>query len=378
MNKEFVKYLPIGDIHLGHKNNPTHKKIASLDTFFFQDYVEEVKDIDVLILMGDEFDRLISNGTEEFIMIMKWFAKLFLFCSRNDIMVRIIEGTESHSYKQMKVIKELVNEYRIDLDIRYFETIYIEYIEKLDITFLYVPDEINDDAEITYNEIKKIMKDKNISQVDCAFFHGQFHFQLPMTHSIHSHTESNYLPLVKYFISTGHIHTPMIFDRIVGEGSFERDTHGQEEPKGAFIFTIAKIGIAKSSYRFIENRHAMTFVTFEIETEDITELYSIIEVKSKKLRQGSFIRLHMSENNPLFRLKRNIYKDFPRFNIKIEDNSKDKKKKNRSENLITNGVTELLHITPLNIKTLIDENLVIYNLNEEESKIKDIMLSKIL
>ena len=76
-------------------------------------------------------------------------------------------------------------------------------MEDLDIHILYVPDEWRHKASDTLTCVRDLLKEKSISQVDIAVMHGCFRFQMPMLEGMKFvHKESDYLDIVKYYITT--------------------------------------------------------------------------------------------------------------------------------------------------------------------------------
>ena len=127
---------------------------------------------------------------------------------------------------------------------------------------LYVPDKCRPTAEAVARDVQALFDEQGVEQVDIGMMHGMFKYQLgtiPMNNQVHE--ERFYLDKVKNFISIGHVHTYSTYERIVAQGSFDRLTHGQEEPKGAVLFTRVD---GEWSYRFVENTKAKKYVDLEV------------------------------------------------------------------------------------------------------------------
>ena len=133
-----MKYLVTSDVHLGHKKTPTRHIIASFsDTIL----TEANKDIDVLFINGDLFDRLLYLNTPEAQMVIHFFHHLLDYCYVNDILLRVLEGTPSHDYFQSSILFKM-NEIRTHkVKMKYFRTLDIEYMEEFNKHILYIPDE---------------------------------------------------------------------------------------------------------------------------------------------------------------------------------------------------------------------------------------------
>ena len=91
-----------------------------------------------------------------------------------------------------------------------------------------------------------------LTKVDYAVMHGQFDYQLPKhITGMPRHDSQKYLDIVKHYIFIGHIHTHSVYDRIIAQGSFDRLTHGQEEPKGYVVSIVddeEKISSLRNTY----------------------------------------------------------------------------------------------------------------------------------
>ena len=320
MNKDSINYLVLSDIHLGHRTNKTKDIINHLINYFNVNN-KIFKKLDIIFIAGDMFDRLLSNNSEEFIMSMDYLTLLAMYCKQHNIKLRILEGTPSHDWKQVNVFNSILKNLDIDIDFKYIETLHIEKMNDLGISILYVPDEYRETSIETLNEVKQLLIDNNLSKVDIAIMHGQFRYQLPILLES-SHNEDEYLNIVKYFISIGHIHSSSVYDRILAQGSFDRLAHNEEEDKGAMYITIYNSG--HKEYRFIPNKLATLFKTFnyneDISIEEIKkDLDTIKGVGNVRLRINIDDNKHSNIKDALLSL-RDKYKNL---NIKIEYGKKE-------------------------------------------------------
>lgn len=354
-----IKYLTISDIHLGHNINKTPYILDNLRSFFIE-YIKELRDLDILFISGDIFDKLLINGSDEMVSIVDWFTELAIFCKRYSVKLRVLEGTPSHDWKQFKTINKSIEKLAPDVDLKYIETLYIEKMSDLNLSILYVPDEYKHKAKDTYEDIKKLLKENNLEKVDICQIHGQFHFQLPMITLESSHTEKDFLDIVKYFISVAHIHTARIYDRIIGQGSFDRLAHGEEEDKGAMLFTIEK---DKATFKFLKNKKAMVFNTYLFKEEDLEDIVRELRVKLKKIPPFSNIRIISEREDFITKSDKELKKLFPQYTIKVE---KPKVKKVSNKILDERIVSISIQITPDNIEELLLTELDKYNLNKKQ------------
>ncbi|MNK63708.1 hypothetical protein D3C87_829320 [compost metagenome] len=286
------RYLSLGDVHLGHRATPTNLIIRNLDLTITDALLKEV---DMLIITGDLFDRQLNNGDEVVHQINRWITLLMLRCAAYKVMIRIVEGTPSHDREQSRFFTEQRINANIDVDLHYTKNLSIEYIERLDSYFLYVPDKHNPSTDVTLKEVKQQMSDLGIEQVDFAIMHGAFSYQLPAIVPEPTHNEAEYLKLVKHQILIGHVHLMTINERILAAGSFDRICHNDEGTKGMFKVSVKEDGTWERV--FIENRGAKKYVTLECHGMDTKQLNYAIKEFIKDLVKGSSVRLRCNPND---------------------------------------------------------------------------------
>ena len=363
MNK-LIKYLQLSDIHLGNKLNTTEKIVNALK-HYFRTNQKEFSKLDMIVLVGDVYDRLLNNSSSDYILSIEWLTELVIFCKNNNIKLRILEGTPSHDWKQCKVLYTIIDRLNLDVDFKYIETLHIEIMTDLNLSVLYVPDEWKHKASETYNEILELMVVNNLSKVDIAFMHGQFHYQLPMIRLESSFSEEDMLNIVNYYISIGHIHTPSVFERILAQGSFDRLAHNEEEDKGGIVVTIDKTK-GDYSYRFVKNEKAMLFKTYRYEEEELDFIIRDLEDKISKLPIGSSIRIMSNNEDYLTKSVKVLKEKFINMVIKPE---KPKVKDNKYKILEDKLMIESFSISKDNLKTLLSECMEKHNLNDESLNI---------
>ena len=373
MKKNKIKYLVLSDIHLGHNINKTEYIVNNLQIFFKDNYKEFSK-LDMICIAGDIFDKLLVSSGVDFLLATEWLTELIIFCKNNNIILRILEGTPSHDRGQSKVITSIINKLGIELDYKYIDTLYIEHHDILGIDILYIPDEYKHKAEDTYKDVLEMLTERKLKQVDIAFIHGQFHYQLPMVKLDSSHNMEDYLNIVKHYISVGHIHTPSVYERIIAQGSFDRLAHNEEEEKGGVIITIQDKG--ESSFKFVYNKNAMVFKTYRFENESLEEITAILDKDVKKIKDKSNIRIISNSEEFISKNVQELRTRYPTINIKIE---KPKSKEENSFNIIEEEVKiETFHITRDNILELIHNELPKYNLSQEEIKELNVEMKEII
>ena len=305
---ERIKYLTISDIHLGHNRNKTQSIVDNLDKFLYVN--NDFKDLDIIFIAGDLFDTLLDLSNDEISMIMGCLSKLMWFCGINKIKLRILKGTPSHDWNQSKVAESVYKLSRVEIDFKYIDTLFIECIKDLQLHILYVPDEWTSSTELTFNQVQQLLKDNNIEQVDIAIMHGMFNYQLRnIPGNMQKHNEADYLNIVKHYINIGHIHTYSHYERIIAQGSFDRLSHGEEEPKGGVVCEITKD--RQDMFYFIENKTAKIYKTIELKSKDLESSIKKIDKIVTKLPIDSYVRIKANKDHPLYSAFDNLKLRYP-------------------------------------------------------------------
>lgn len=377
MNNKKFKYLVLSDIHFGSGKNKTQDIVDHLHKYF-KEYNDILSKVDMIFLAGDVYEKLLSNSSLDSILSLEWLTLLANYCKRYKIKLRILEGTPSHDNKQIKVLNTVLNKLKIDIDFKYVEDIHIEYIKEYDINILYVPDEMNHDANDTLKQIKDLLEDKSLVQVDIAIMHGAFKYQIPVIELPGMHDEQEYMNLVKHYISIGHIHSSSIYRKILAQGSFDRLAHNEEEDKGGMVITIEN---NEASFIFLKNKYATIFKTIDILSEDVTEVIEYLEIKLKDIVEDSHIRLKVLKDNPVSKSLLEIYKKFNKYNFisKMIDNIDDNLESKVSlKSVVANGEFDNLQINKDNITKLLLKEIDIESIDINKQNIIKEELSNLL
>lgn len=293
-----LRILSISDVHLNHGRNPTEKIIANLDKYVLDR--PDFHDLDIMFIAGDLFDQLMEHDSVNRAPIYLWFARLIAKCIENDVILRCLEGTPDHDWKQYEIFDTLKAMLQPNLDYKFIKTVTIEYIEKLGINVLYVPDEFRPKAESTLEVVKEVMASKGLEQVDYAVMHGFFPHQIPeIADSPACHNSDAYIELVKHLVFIGHVHSHSIFSKIVSQGSFDRLAHGEEDDKG---FVIAQVNhkTGEKVVSFIKNHDAMIFKTIDVTGYSMEQALENIDKVCNEIPDGSNVRIKANKDHPIF------------------------------------------------------------------------------
>lgn len=305
-----IKIACVSDIHLSNRSNSTKDIIANLVKAFPDN--EETSELDILFLAGDVFDGLVNLPDQNVIEIDLWFCSVLRTCKKYNILLRILDGTKSHDWYQSARFVELNTITKINADVKYIKDLSIEHIDKFDLDVLYVPDEWSPNTEDTKEQVKALLNVKGLTQVDLSIMHGQFPHQLPVhVKKVPIHDPGFYLDITRYYVFIGHVHTHSCFDRIIAQGSFDRLTHGQEEPKGHVRAEI-ELDTEEKQWFFVENVGAKIYKTIKI-SDKLTLEESLDKIRKdlKKVPDFSAVRIHANKGHPILDNKNELNKLAP-------------------------------------------------------------------
>jgi hypothetical protein len=260
------------DIHLGHHRTKTDFIVNNMSKAFFDTGI--LTTIKLFVIAGDFFDRLLMLPVEDVRTIEDWIVKFLCICERHGVIVRILEGTPSHDWKQSRIFDDKNRHLGNKVNLKYVETLSVEYIPELEASVLYVPDEWAEEADDTWRQVTTLLRGMGMDKVDFAFMHGCFKYQLPIQ-SVASHDEERYLSIVREGIWIGHHHLHTRHDRIFAQGSFDRLSHGEEKPKG---FAIYRVEGDKRTFEFVENPGAKIYKTINLLGMPIEEAIKALAV----------------------------------------------------------------------------------------------------
>jgi len=336
MDKEMkdIKGVVLSDIHLGNSRNKTRDIVNNMIA-----EISRHTDVDMIILAGDLYDRILSFGSDEAITSIAFMTWLVDFSKKNDIILRLLEGTPSHDFGQCAVFEEMFGNDK-DIDFRYVSDIEVETISKFNINILYVPDEARKTVEETMHVIDTLREGKDIH---IAVMHGQFHYQLPF--KLESSFEEDRFKFVEYFIFIGHVHEFNPKGKIIPQGSFDRLAHGNDGPKGYIRFRINPN--TGGSYKFIENKNAKLFDTIIIKTSDMTKASA--QLQKKLLGYPSdYLRIEVRDES----IDTTVLVDLARkHNVTLTVKDKTKTKEIDEETTLLESTQ--FSITPDNVSTLL-------------------------
>lgn len=264
-----LKIISFSDVHLLHRLVPTAHIVQNLRMITPDD--ESMRDVDIIFIPGDVFDRSVPLHNPEIPLVIEWITYLFYICDKYDIVLRVLEGTPGHDWKQSQLFVDIHASLESKVDFRYVQVLEIENIQRFDINVLYIPDEWRTRCCDTWNDVLVCLQRHNLTQVDIVAMHGAFPHQLPQLWdgAIEMHNPDNFLNITKYIILIGHIHKYSCYKKIISHGSVDRLAQGEEGPKGWIVVTIYTDDTW--DHKFVENKNAYFFRTLDLSGKDMDE-----------------------------------------------------------------------------------------------------------
>lgn len=341
----------ISDIHLAHPRTDTYHIIENLRKAFPDN--DETGKLDILFFAGDVFDRLMNLPQVEVDAIQDWITDLLRICVKRNIMVRVLEGTPSHDWRQSKQFVNVNNSLGTPADLKYVDTLSIEILDKLGgLSVLYVPDEWNADAGVTWRQVCELMAIHGLEKIDVGCMHGSFDYQLPIE-SVKNHDSAKYMSIINYFIGIGHVHIRTEKGgKILAQGSFDRLSHGEEAAKGHYRALISANG---NRHWFVENIGARIYKTIDCRTLTVEETLDIITEYEDAPDKSNF-RLLIARGGAVQHGIKDLRKRFPQFRIVTQ---MDELKEAEKQSLVQDKqpTVKPISITPTNISHLVTERL---------------------
>lgn len=344
-----IRIAHIGDVHLGHRHVPARFIVANLEKYLLNPTVFEK--IDLVLIQGDLFDRLLSLDNADMSAINRFYYVLFFLAHKYGVIIRCMEGTPFHDRKQnnnlLDVYQTLSQENKISVDFKYVNDISFELIRPINLSVLYIPDEIRPNAAQTLIDAKKCLQSAGVEKADIVSIHGFFKHQLPeIAHTHRVLDQKEWQALCCGYISINHIHTHSVYENIIAPGSFDRLKHLEPEDKGYVIVTFDPDSKAYE-YEFIKNDNAKQFVTIKITNADYSKALDKIDNTACKLRPSSYIRIVASAEHAIHQSTKELRQRYPTLHWSF-DKPKDTSKPRASKKQI-----KWLDLVDLNSNTII-------------------------
>lgn len=350
----------ISDVHLGHNKTTTEEVLQGLYKTFPNNATMD--DVDIIFIAGDLFDRLLNLPDDNVVLIKKWINDFLRMCAKRNIVIRVLEGTPSHDWKQCKYFIHENENAHIHADLKYMTTLCIEYIEKFDCNVLYIPDEWKHSTDEIWMDVKQTLSEQCLEKVDFVVMHGAFSYQLPPNVPAPTHDPQRYLDITNHFVFVGHIHKHSIFERIISAGSHNRLCHNEEEPKGHVRVELNENGKYKITFK--ENVLAKIYKTINCSSLSVEEAFNKLSI-CNTLPNKSEIRILCKKTDAIFNSVNHLKEKYPHIVFSFKRDEEVKKGQQSFKDIYTPYTPPA--ITSANLKDLIVQRLL------EEGKKQDVI-----
>jgi DNA repair exonuclease SbcCD nuclease subunit len=310
MLNQTLRIATFSDVHLGHRRTPTESIIENLKRDI-PDTAETGK-LDVIFIPGDLFDRFLTLPDTNVYEIHAWIARLLRTCKRRDIVLRVLEGTPSHDWKQSRLVESINENTGIDADARHVPDLSIEHHQRFDMDIMYIPDEWSSDNDDTWKQVQQLLSEHRLEQVDFILMHGQFPYQLPPHVNVPTHDPDRYVSICRHYVFCGHVHIPSRYENIIVPGSYDRLTHGEEHPKGHWRVLVNPKG--DDEVVFYENHGATLYKSVDCCHLSVEEALEKVDQLVEPLLAGSHVRVEADREDPIASSLDVLKRKYPEFN----------------------------------------------------------------
>lgn len=350
--KHDLRVASLSDVHLGHPRTTTTRILRELDETFPDS--PELQDLDFIFVVGDLFDRSLSLHDRSVREIERWMHRFLRRCKKRDVAVRILEGTPSHDRRQSQMFAVANEEGGYDIDLRYVDTLSIEYHEKHDIHLLYVPDEWAHETDDVWRQVTALLDAHQIQKVDFTLLHGAMDYQLPDVAKGPRHSTERYLSITQRAVFVGHVHISSRREHLFAHGSFSRLSHNEEEAKGHWRCQFKVNGELQA--QFIENRNAQLYKTLRIYDESIEDALHVMDVV-KDFPKDSHVRIEADRSHSILQSLDTLRKTHPHvhWTTKVRDSNTVEVQKNLLVDMRSQYTP--LHLTSNNLCDILIERL---------------------
>jgi DNA repair exonuclease SbcCD nuclease subunit len=345
MLNQKLRIAVFSDVHLGHRRTPTESIISNLKRDIPD--TAATAELDVIFIPGDLFDRFLSLPDASVYEIHAWIARLLRTCKRRDIVLRVLEGTPSHDWKQSRLVESINENTGIEADARHVSELSIEHHERYGMDLLYIPDEWSIDNDDTWKQVCQLMSEHRLEQVDFILMHGQFPYQLPPHVNVPTHDPDRYVSICRHYVFCGHVHIPSTYKNIVVPGSYDRLSHGEEHAKGHWRALADPSG--DSSAVFVENEGATLYRSIDCCHLSVEEALEKVDTAVTALTNGSHVRVEADRNDPIASSMDVLKRKYPEFNWSSKLQSKAKSGKEMLQDMRAKYQT-----TPITQRTISD------------------------
>lgn len=307
------------DQHVNHRRLGITRPLNSLMNLFPDDVIMD--DYDILFYGGDFFDHLIENVNDgDLADIIKYMGWRLRQAEKHNYAVRVLRGTISHDRDQNRYWETVYDVIGCKADFKYIDKVCIES-HPIAGDILYIPDNWKPTGDEVWEDVVNVMAQEKVEMVDWVIMHGAFKHQLP--DHLHGrlpslHTAERYAKICRKYILVGHVHVKSQYMNVISNGSLDRHSFGEEEPKGVLRIDCSPNG---DNLTFIENKDARAMITLEVDDLPIDKVIRLIDKEIKNLNQDYLsLRLVASKTSEVA-INLKLLEDRYPFEIVFKDNA---------------------------------------------------------
>ncbi|WPH64265.1 metallophosphatase [Staphylococcus phage vB_StaM_PB50] len=321
MENNIFKTVAIADLHYG-KKNP--KKLTDELNEYFVKYIEDNNDIDMVVISGDLFDRVIRFNEPSGKEVLEFMDRMFTLSEEKNFLLRLLKGTKTHDFNQLDVFNQNELEYNNFKIINTLESELVKHNGK-EVNLLYIPEEYPDDKKEFYNELLYSVEDNTYDNI---FGHGMIDFVTFVPDEDDSENPVKSAPILeskelmrvtKGVTVYGHIHDFHEYkDKVYYCGSYSRYSFKDTEDKG---FLVIENNLDEDDYNveLILNEKAPTYVTINMDQyENLTEQKKL-EIINELRQENDYVRFVSTSKDDVDIIKQISSSDK---NIKVQFNNK--------------------------------------------------------
>lgn len=270
----FKGILHISDLHIAERSQDQDDMADAMIAFLLDCMDNRIpKDVVLraLFVDGDFFDHAIRLYQTSFRAFIRVFSFMVHECTKRNMVLRFLNGTFEHDHGQLKYFMDLKNAMAPDCQMRVIDGIELEYIETLDLRFLYIPDDMPyGSSQEIIDVVEEKLRGLGWTYVDYACTHGFFDFTVPPVARAAQkiiYSESQF-PFVRKLINSGHVHIHQRVGKVISNGNVDNCRFGEVGPKGAVL--VVDLGESARSL-YLENQYAAPYITRTYPTGTTTE-----------------------------------------------------------------------------------------------------------
>jgi len=325
--KRAFNIVAIADIHFGKKNDK--KLYDDLKKYFISNITDLINDynhIDMIVICGDLFDRIIKLSEPASGMIMEFIETLCKLSEDNNFWLRIVKGTSGHDYNQLDNLHHLEVKYPM---FSIIHRLCREEVSKngYEYRILYLPEEYPEDYN-KYYESYLTSIDHEVEPYDFIFGHGMIDFvaftgneeikrKIKRNEAVHSVELLD--KMSNYFCIFGHIHDFKNYkdkDKIMYTGSFERFSFTDQEDKG-YLFCRLDPETEETEVFFIENENASIYNILDLSDYEFKSTEEKLKFINEQKEECDYLKVIIPKNED----NKEILKGVLSNDIKIESHN---------------------------------------------------------